>query len=636
MSSRRFSWKQISVLGAALLLLPVLTGTTPVFAGEYGHHGGGHGGGGGGGGVGVGVGIGVGSILLNEAIRRSQQSEGAEPAGCPEGLVPSRKHGCVKPGKDKGPEVARCEPPMTYRKGKGCVGPKPERGPDVARCEPPMTYRKGKGCVGPKPNHEPETASCDYPMIKAGRGCACAPGFSFRHGECFKPPVIVIEPPHVVPVGPGPGGPPPHMVPVGPEPLPPGPPPGPRPPHFSPSPQQTAEPEPREAPQSVAKIEPAATRCLPDDLYDLLQETYGKPPALGRCPSACLPKPASFTPAELDAATAKSGINWCENCVQVGGYMPLGSILQLERAANVNICVNPDMCRLPGALVGGAGGERVTEIRTVFKDLPAGVKNEDNLAVVVGNHDYHGDLPDNPDGSSDADAVMALLIDQLGYKQENIIDLRDATLADLERVFGSDSDPGGEIAKRIDKKDPGDVFIYVASHGLVKEDDGKAVYLLPVDAKLDDLDKTAYGLQELYTNLGKTGARTIMLMLEANFAKTLDELINPPNLPELEVEAMPVDPVPGLAVFKASDRDQRTIKDPEYGIDLFTRYLIEGLAGRADEAPLGNGDKRIDTVELYVYTADAVRTAARKSFGLEQKPLLGKIDNLVVGNLTAK
>ena len=84
-----------------------------------------------------------------------------------------------------------------------------------------------------------------------------------------------------------------------------------------------------------------------------------------------------------------------------------------------------------------------------------------------------------------------------------------------------------------------------------------------------------------------------------------------------------------------SDRDQKTIKDPEFGIGLFTRYLIEGLAGRADEAPIGNDDKRIDTVELYVYTADAVRTAARKSFGLEQKPMLGKIDNLVVGNLSS-
>jgi hypothetical protein len=64
--------------------------------------------------------------------------------------------------------------------------------------------------------------------------------------------------------------------------------------------------------------------------------------------------------------------------------------------------------------------------------------------------------------------------------------------------------------------------------------------------------------------------------------------------------------------------------------------VIEGLAGRADEAPLGNGDKRIDTVELYVYTSDMVRTAARKSFGLEQKPMLSKIDNLVVGQLAAR
>ena len=40
-------------------------------------------------------------------------------------------------------------------------------------------------------------------------------------------------------------------------------------------------------------------------------------------------------------------------------------------------------------------------------------------------------------------------------------------------------------------------------------------------------------------------------------------------------------------------------------------------------------------VELYVYTADMVRQAARKSFGLEQKPMLSKIDNLVVGQLAS-
>ena len=32
----------------------------------------------------------------------------------------------------------------------------------------------------------------------------------------------------------------------------------------------------------------------------------------------------------------------------------------------------------------------------MFKDLPAGVKNEGNIAVVVGNQDYLGDLPEIP------------------------------------------------------------------------------------------------------------------------------------------------------------------------------------------------------------------------------------------------
>ena len=604
MKSSFSSWKRIISVGAAvaLLLLASSSASNRALAGE-GHHGGGGGGGGWGGG-GVGVGIGVGTILLNEAIRRSQERRSAEPRGCPEGLVPSRK-GCVKPGK-KGPDVAKCEPPKIYRKGKGCVTPK---GPEVAKCDHPMVMHKGK-CVKP----EPEVAKCDHPKIyRKGKGCVL-------------PPTIVVVPPPVVPVGRTPEG-PPQIVPAGPAPDEP----------SSPPPSRQASPVPRQPVEPVALTEPLSNaRCLPGDLYDLLAETYGKRPSLDRCPAACLPKPASYTEAELDAAEEKSGINWCDNCVEVGGYMPLASVLKLERAANVTICVNPDMCRLPASIGGPASGvEKVTEIRTIFKDLPAGAKNEGNIAVVVGNKDYQGDLPDNPDGSADADAVIALLIDQLGYKQENIIDLRDATLEDLERVFGSDKDPEGELASRIDKKDPGDVFIYVASHGMVKEDGGKEAYLLPVDAKLDDLDATAYPMQGLYDHLGKIGARTIMLMLEANFAKTLDELIDPPNLPELEVEAMPVNPVPGLAVFKASDRDQKTIKDPEYGIGLFTRYLIEGLAGKADVGPIGNGDKRIDTVELYVYTADAVRTAARKSFGLEQKPTLGKIDNLVVGNLSS-
>jgi hypothetical protein len=95
----------------------------------------------------------------------------------------------------------------------------------------------------------------------------------------------------------------------------------------------------------------------------------------------------------------------------------------------------------------------------------------------------------------------------------------------------------------------------------------------------------------------------------------------PPNLPETLNAALPRAPVPGLTVLAASDRGQRTLIDVTYDIGLFTRYLIEGLSGSADLAPVGNGDGKLDTAEIYVYTAAFVDLAARKTFGLLQRPV---------------
>jgi hypothetical protein len=528
-----------------------------------------------------------------------------------------KRHG----GRDKDDDDNRaggrdCKAPLIWSPAiHRCVHPNPggDNEPEHAKCFEPYYYsEKHNGCVK---RDDIRPVDCRWPLVPAGDLCVCPLGKVYRNGTCEKPPIIIVDPPR--------GGPPPYVPPDGP---PPGPPPG----DSGPPPVEAGPPPKAPEPESEPPVTPVADRCLPQDLYDLLAETYGKRPGLSVCPTPCLPKPLSYSDAELDRLAKLGGFEWCTNCLEVGAYMPLSSILEIEKRANLTICVDPSVCRLLPVFV-----DRRTEIRTIYEGLPEGAKNEGNIAVVVGNHDYQGDIPDNPNANSDADAVKALLIDQLGYAQENIIDLRDGTLSDFERVFGSESDPGGEIAKRIDKQDPADVFVYVASHGMVKEDDLKQVYLLPVDAHVDDLEKSGYELQKLYENLGKTGARTTMLLLEANFAKSLDELINPPNLPELEIEAMPASAIPGLVVLKASDRDQRAIQDPEYGIGLFTRYAIEGFAGKADQAPIGNDDKRIDTVELYVYTADMVRQAARKSFGLEQKPMLSKIDNLVVGQLAS-
>jgi hypothetical protein len=385
-------------------------------------------------------------------------------------------------------------------------------------------------------------------------------------------------------------------------------------------------------------VTPAAARCLAPDLYNMLKTTYGKDPTLPACTpqtAACVPKPLSFDGARLQSVATSSGVTWCDDkCIRLGSYLPLSTIETIETAAHVTLCASPAaLCYAPGRPV----VEKQIEVRTIYKDLPVGAGNEGNIAVVIGNETYGNDITPHVYGHADADAVVQLLTEQLGYHKDNIIDLRDAKLADLDRVFGSADNPAGELAARIKAQhgqNPPNVIVYISSHGMAKQDGGTA-YLLPVDGKTDDLDHTGYPLQQLYTNLGRAGANTIMLMLETSFSTTITDAIDAPNIPQLDVVAMPETPVAGLAVFTASDRDQHALEDPEYGIGLFTRYMIAGLAGDADAPPIGKGDKRIDTVELYVYASDKVRNAARKSFGVEQKPILSKIDNLVVGTLAS-
>src|SRR5258708_23889095 len=95
----------------------------------------------------------------------------------------------------------------------------------------------------------------------------------------------------------------------------------------------------------------------------------------------------------------------------------------------------------------------------------------------------------------------------------------------------------------------------------------------------------------------------------------------PPNQPETTNTALPKAPIPALTALVASDRGQRTLIDTSYDIRLFTRYLIEGLAGSADLRPISNGAGKLDSAEIYVYTAPMVRLAAPESVGLLQNPV---------------
>jgi hypothetical protein len=375
--------------------------------------------------------------------------------------------------------------------------------------------------------------------------------------------------------------------------------------------------------------------CLPGDLHKLIVGTYGARSELKKCTQTCIAMPASITKREMEEYESKRGIRWCRNCIEIGSQLPLDDILRIERGANVQVCTRPPS-RLP-KWKSRTTSKRpsYTKVRALYRQFPRGVGHEKDIAVVIGNGSYAKGLPVNASSYANAGAFHALLTEHLGFEQENIIDLRDASAKDLTRVFGTSEDHMGDLFKLLkgDAKSRR-VVIYYAGHAGTKEDRTDS-YLMPVDAIKYREERSGYAMSLLYANLEKLGVKSVLLLLEAGFGRDLSDYLFPPNLPELQVKALPKKPRRWLTVLTASDGDQKTLDDPKFGFGLFTRYLIEGMAGRADLAPIGNGDRKIDAVELYSYTSHMVRLTARKSFGLLQKPVFSKSGNLRISIVQA-
>jgi len=374
--------------------------------------------------------------------------------------------------------------------------------------------------------------------------------------------------------------------------------------------------------------------CLPQDLYDLISNAHGSKKDLEVCKKDCLPAPAVFSSGQKKLFAEQYNINWCGNgCLGLADPLPLKDVMQIEREARVHVCMTPQT-RMGQTPVSGLDQQGITpQIRALYENLPGGYGNDDNIAVLIGNKNYARKGAEFGSAHINVAAMKALLLEQLGYKRENIIVVKDAKRADFVRLFGKRGNANGELKRRLSEDPNAQLMIYYSGHasssGL-----GLNNYLLPVDAIRGVESKTSYSLNVLYDNLRELDARTTQLFLDASFNADRGALILAPNISERRVNIAPIVPVRGLAVYTASTGDQKPLVDHETGLGMFTRFLIGGLAGRADKRPIGNGDRVIDSVELYVHLAANVRLAARKTLGLKQNPTLSRTDNLFLSQLS--
>lgn len=243
-------------------------------------------------------------------------------------------------------------------------------------------------------------------------------------------------------------------------------------------------------------------------------------------------------------------------------------------------------------------------------------ENANGVAVIIGNRAYAGGVPPVDYAHNDAAAVRRFVTQVLGFRDGNIIDLRDASKAEMEAAFGSERSHKGRVFQFI-RAGESDVVIYYSGHGAPGREDRRG-YLLPVDADPNVPEVNGYPIDLLYSNLGKLDARSVTVFIDACFSGS-----SPKGM--LIGQASPVAIVPklpqaaaDLTVLTAAREDQLASWDTGARHGLFTAHLLRALYGRADTAPFGDGDGKVEVSEVRAYLDREMTYAARRQFNRDQ------------------
>ncbi len=201
-------------------------------------------------------------------------------------------------------------------------------------------------------------------------------------------------------------------------------------------------------------------------------------------------------------------------------------------------------------------------------------------------------------------------------KEGNIIFLKDATGAQMVRVFGSERDYRGQLHDWV-KSGKSRVFVYYSGHGAPGHQ-GSSPALVPTDADAARIELNGYPLQQLYDNLGKLPAQSVTLVLEACFSGQSPggSVLGKASPVFFEVKAPPVPA--NLTVISAGAANQVASWEQDESDGLFTKYFLTGMAGAADKPPYGNGDGKVTLDELDHYLKDTLTYFARRYYGRDQ------------------
>jgi uncharacterized caspase-like protein len=210
----------------------------------------------------------------------------------------------------------------------------------------------------------------------------------------------------------------------------------------------------------------------------------------------------------------------------------------------------------------------------------------------------------------DVNALAAFLKDpeKGGFDADHVFTLTDeeATRRKILITFN-------DIKQRAAPEDM--VLFYFSGHGAPPGEDG-TTYLIPYDHDLRDVQTTCINFTDLAEKIRRMEASKVVVILDAchsggvkpeNAKSTPDKGISDAFLKAFQESE-------GRALLLSSDESEVSWEDEESGI--FTRFLLEGLNGKAD----ADDDGIVSFTETALYVENTVREYTRENFPRVQRP----------------
>lgn len=274
----------------------------------------------------------------------------------------------------------------------------------------------------------------------------------------------------------------------------------------------------------------------------------------------------------------------------------------------ISLNVDGHSARNTSSLVLSDDGLRYPKL---FKDT------SEDVAVIVENANYkENSIPKDIAAINDAKFFKRFAIEGLGVQERNIIYLKNATKAELLKVFGSDRRHEGQLANWI-RPGKSRVYVYYAGHGAPSEDSD--AFLVPSDADSTYLELNGYSVSTLFGNLAKLDTKHTTVILESCFSGVSQAGAIISHASPLFLKPKKTIAPQNITVVSASQINQIASWEKAEPRSLFTKYFLKAMSGEADRKPYGNEDGQVSETELEKYLGETLSYWARRYYGREQR-----------------